>query len=287
MEEYLQSADFLSIAERVNLYFVPINNIDGYLYTWECQNCTSDTDANRMWRKNRNPNTDPSLNNTKDCYGIDLNRNYDAGWGGEGSSGDPCSNTFRGLGIESEVEAKAIADLVRDTNPVLFLDIHSYTQKILMPYGYTLDNITTRSTLENAGNAAAAEMLKINNTVYSVGSSSQDLYINSGSSKDWAYDAGVAYSYTIELRDTGDYGFLLPPEQIVPTAQELTVGLKSLMESALATPEPIPDPTTTAPETTTGSNSTEAPDTTTAPGSSILHPTNCGLVIMLFLYSLL
>ena len=120
---------------------------------------------------------------------------YDAGFGGEGSSGNPCSTTYRGLSYESEVEAKVIADLVRDKMPVLFMDIHSYTQKLLFPYGYKLDNATTRSALESAGNAAAAEMYKIENMTYSVGSSSQDLYINSGSSKDWAYDAGVAYSY--------------------------------------------------------------------------------------------
>lgn len=35
----------------------------------------------------------------------------------------------------------------------------------------------------------------------------------SGSSSDWAKgDAGIAYSYLIEMRDTGEYGFLLPAE---------------------------------------------------------------------------
>ena len=27
-------------------------------------------------------------------------------------------------------------------------------------------------------------------------------------------------TYTYELRDTGRYGFLLPPDQIIPTAEE-------------------------------------------------------------------
>lgn len=42
---------------------------------------------------------------------------------------------------------------------------------------------------------------------------------NSGPSDDWAKGvAGVAYSYTIELRDQGPvYGFLLPPEFVTLT----------------------------------------------------------------------
>ena len=44
----------------------------------------------------------------------------------------------------------------------------------------------------------------------------------SGGSIDWTYgEAGIKYSYTIELRDTGRHGFLLPPEQIIPTGEEV------------------------------------------------------------------
>ena len=39
--------------------------------------------------------------------------------------------------------------------------------------------------------------------------------------------------YTFELRDEGEYGFLLPREQILPTAKEYTAGVKSLMEYTL------------------------------------------------------
>ena len=45
------------------------------------------------------------------------------------------------------------------------------------------------------------------------------LYVASGTAVDWAYGgADIKYSYTIELRDTGEYGFVLPPDQIIPTA---------------------------------------------------------------------
>lgn len=46
-----------------------------------------------------------------------------------------------------------------------------------------------------------------------------------GGSDDWAKGvAGVKYSYTIELRDTGNYGFLLPASQIIPTGEETFEG---------------------------------------------------------------
>ena len=47
------------------------------------------------------------------------------------------------------------------------------------------------------------------------------LYTASGTSLDWALGvAGVPYVYSIELRDTGIYGFLLPPSEIIPNAEE-------------------------------------------------------------------
>ena len=46
--------------------------------------------------------------------------------------------------------------------------------------------------------------------------------IASGSSADWALGvAKIPYSYSVELRDTGRYGFLLPRELILPTAEEI------------------------------------------------------------------
>lgn len=47
-----------------------------------------------------------------------------------------------------------------------------------------------------------------------------------GGSDDWAYDLGVKYSFTFELRDTGRYGFLLPESQIQPTCEETMLAVK-------------------------------------------------------------
>ena len=51
----------------------------------------------------------------------------------------------------------------------------------------------------------------------------------SGSSADWTYDkAGILYSYAVELRDQGQYGFVLPPDQIIPSGLETFEGIKAL-----------------------------------------------------------
>jgi len=52
-----------------------------------------------------------------------------------------------------------------------------------------------------------------------------------GGSYDWAKGvAGIKYSYTIELRDRGNYGFLLPISQVVPTGVETWAGLQAAVE---------------------------------------------------------
>ena len=55
--------------------------------------------------------------------------------------------------------------------------------------------------------------------------------ISSGSSADWTYaKAGIKYSYGVELRDTGEFGFLLPEAQIVPTGLETLAALNALAD---------------------------------------------------------
>ena len=56
-----------------------------------------------------------------------------------------------------------------------------------------------------------------------------------GASCDWAYATlGAKYSYVVELRDEGEFGFVLPPDQILPTAEEAYQGILAGLEYALA-----------------------------------------------------
>ncbi len=57
---------------------------------------------------------------------------------GAGSSNNPCTETYRGPSAHSEPEVKAIVDFVKSHgNLKAFVSIHSYSQMLLYPYGYT------------------------------------------------------------------------------------------------------------------------------------------------------
>lgn len=56
---------------------------------------------------------------------------------------------------------------------------------------------------------------------YQVGPSGTLLYPASGASDDWAKgDLNIKYTYTVEMRDAGRYGFILPANQIEPAGRE-------------------------------------------------------------------
>lgn len=46
------------------------------------------------------------------CAGTDLNRNFGYRWGGQGSSQQPCKETYAGAGPFSEPETNAIRKFV-------------------------------------------------------------------------------------------------------------------------------------------------------------------------------
>lgn len=64
-------------------------------------------------------------------------------------------------------------------------------------------------------------MKKIDNTNYEVGTA-ETMFdcVATGVGSEWAKRVGIKYSYTIELRDNGRFGFLLPVDFIQKTAQE-------------------------------------------------------------------
>ena len=75
---------------------VPVLNPDGYEYS---------RTTDRMWRKNRRKNSGSK------CDGVDLNRNFEMGFG-TASSGNPCDDTYRGTEAFSEPESAALRDYI-------------------------------------------------------------------------------------------------------------------------------------------------------------------------------
>ena len=143
-----------------------------------------------------------------------MNRNFGYHWGGYGASDNACKETYRGPSAFSEPESRAMRDflLAGEQNFVLYLTFHSYGQYILYPWGY--DKLDTKDwrDLQRVGDITNSALQRINNGVtYQVGSAAKMLYPASGGSDDWAKGgAGIKFSYTVELPDTGKHGFILP-----------------------------------------------------------------------------
>lgn len=111
----------------------------------------------------------------------------------------------------------------------MYLSLHSYSQLFLTPWGWTKELPKDYPDMERAAKSAAQALNSKFGTNYTVGSSTNVLYEASGGSDDWAYGvAGIKYSYTMELRDTGEHGFVLPPEQIMESGEETILALVDL-----------------------------------------------------------
>lgn len=111
----------------------------------------------------------------------------------------------------------------------MYLTLHSYNQMWLVPWGHTHTKPADYSDLASVARKAVKSISKVYGTPYKVGSSADLLYPTTGASDDWAKGvAGIKYSYTVELRDHGQYGFLLPASQIIPTAKEIWAGIRTV-----------------------------------------------------------
>ncbi|XP_051808606.1 carboxypeptidase A5 isoform X3 [Acanthochromis polyacanthus] len=205
-----------AILNNMDIFLEIVTNPDGFYYTHN---------NNRMWRKTRKPNSGSS------CVGVDPNRNWDAGFGLPGASSSPCSETYRGPRAESESEVKSIVDFVKSHGNIkAFISIHSYSQMLLYPYGYTRTPAKDDAELYSLAQKAITDLASLYGTRYRYGSIIDTIYQASGSTVDWTYNQGIKYSFTFELRDTGRYGFILPANQIVPTAQETWLALMAIMD---------------------------------------------------------
>lgn len=215
------------ILDHFDVVFVPVLNPDGYEYTW-----TTD----RLWRKNRQSTSLPF------CPGVDIGRSFPFGWDGFGDADNPCSDSYAGPAPLAATEAQILSEWARnqtdhnDVEFVSFVDFHSYSQQVLYPYSYTCDVAPpTLEDLEEVALGLAKSFRLTNGHYYGVesacegGISYQDKMKKTriqaesqgGSALDFFYhELVVKLSFQIKLRDTGNYGFLLPKSNIVPTGEE-------------------------------------------------------------------
>ncbi|XP_052036703.1 mast cell carboxypeptidase A [Apodemus sylvaticus] len=219
-KSYGKNKIMTKLLDRINFYVLPVFNVDGYIWSW-----TQD----RMWRKNR------SKNQNSTCIGTDLNRNFDVSWDSSPNTGNPCHVVYRGPAPESEKETKAVTNFIRShLNSIkAYITFHSYSQMLLIPYGYTFKLPSNHQDLMKVSRIATDVLSTRYETRYIYGPIASTIYKTSGSSLDWAYDLGIKHTFAFELRDKGKSGFLLPESQIKPTCKETMLSVKFIAKYIL------------------------------------------------------
>lgn len=195
---YGTNADATWILDHHEVHLMLIVNPDG----------RKKAESGLLWRKNTNQNYCGKNSSNR---GADLNRNFTFGWNstnGAGSSGNTCNETYRGPTAASEPEVKAIEAYAKsiwpdrrgparsDPAPAdtsgIHLDIHSYSQLVLWPYGESSTPAPNATALQTLGRRLA----------YFNGYTPQQsvgLYPTDGTSDGPSYgELGVA-AFTIEL----------------------------------------------------------------------------------------
>ncbi len=206
LENYGTDPEYTYLVDHRELYFVPIVNPDGYVF-----NQSTNPNGGGLWRKNRR-------DNGNNCFGIDLNRNYAFGWGNPaGSSGDICSNTYRGTEAFSEPESAAVRDFTNMIQPAAAYSCHTYSDVFLCPNGFNDELLRYEDYAEFASEALPEFYRGYGNWVQMIG------YYGAGTTHDYLNDQG-ALAYTPEIGHT----FWESPFLICDRIQEMLPSMKYL-----------------------------------------------------------
>jgi len=177
-----------------DIYVVPMLNPDGAEYDIS-------TGRYQMHRKNMRVNPDKEL-------GVDLNRNCDFLFGGEGSSGSTYSDTYHGPSAFSEPETKALKTFLDSRPNVTTLNsFHSYGSLIMYPWGGKDGALEDAADLKAFKTMAEAMARMTGFTA----EQSNEMYVATGDCADWAYAAHKVFAFTTEL---GGGGFYPRPSEI-------------------------------------------------------------------------
>jgi len=215
LTNYGIDGDITWLLDEHKIVIVPIANPDGRVIA----------EQGFYQRKNTNNTYTTGCSNpptVSNQYGVDLNRNSHFKWGTINPPSEPrCGQTYPGPTVASEPETAAMETLVRglfadqrgplDTDPApltttgMFLTLHSYSNLVLWPWGWT----TTA-----APNATALTLIGQKFASYNSFTPMQStgLYPTSGTTDDWAYGELGIPAMTFEVGpESGSCGGFFPP----------------------------------------------------------------------------
>jgi hypothetical protein len=213
-------ADAVALTDAYDWYILPVMNPDGYAYTWS---------NDRLWRKNRRPNSGSP------CLGTDLNRNFNFRWSTDGVSNLPCSDLYCGPSGGSEPETANVQNELIRLGPTLVstITVHSYGNMWMFPWGNTVDfagavcqRADDHDELMRVSDITANAIQATYRTTWSRGNSCEVIYATSGGTDDFAKGvAGVKYAFCPELRGNN---FVIAASNIPLSFNEVWNGIVAL-----------------------------------------------------------
>lgn len=174
------------IVDNREIWIVPVVNPDGLDYSLA---------HDEWWRKNMRDNGDGT-------FGVDINRNFGGAmngdpagdWGGVGSSHSTSDEIYCGPSAFSEPESQAVRDLVLSHKFQVAIDLHSYGDWVMWPWGYSSATTQDDTDLVRIGH----EFASMNGYFPS---QSIGLYPTTGDSLDWLYGGAGVYAFCFEVGD--------------------------------------------------------------------------------------
>lgn len=119
-----------AMMNALNVWLVPNINPDGREYA---------LNVDDLWRNNRRE--------TAGALGVNINRNLDILWGvtTRATSCNPMRDDYAGTAPHSEPETRNIVSLLEAYPIDCMVDVHSYTNKVLFPWGHAPTQTSDRS----------------------------------------------------------------------------------------------------------------------------------------------
>jgi len=199
IENYGIDADVTWLLDYHEIHLLLVANPDGRKHA----------ETGDYWRKNTNGNyclSDPSR------HGADLNRNFSFHWDSGYASTEECYELFRGPSSLSEPESIALSNYETslfpdqrgpaDNDPApltstgIYIDLHSYGEDVLWPYGFDYSSVAPNNIeLQTFGRKLAYF------NEYTPQQSSPS-YVASGATDDFAYGTFGVAAFTIEMGTT-------------------------------------------------------------------------------------
>jgi hypothetical protein len=210
---YKHDPEITEWIKGMEIWCVPLVNVDGnHMFVHESRFAI----RKNAYDGNHDGFSDP-------FEGVDLNRNYPFGWGGEGSSDQPMHKWYRGPAAGSEPETQAMMGLAERERFAAVLSFHTFGTDIYSAYGW----VAAKQPKPNVNKAIGDELAAVcpeqpNGLSYGV---RKGAYPVAGSDQDWHHHQHGSIAFVIEGSHHN------PPLDVRTTAVEATRPLwRALLE---------------------------------------------------------